>query len=597
MDNLIIHHQVIEKNGETTILLYVNPQLTEFSSELGTPETNKSKSFEKHIREYIKKNLKATKANSIKVLLGSMVLSQLVFPSISPKQVEAAEFNMSYLFFGSTSQQINFVDQTQKAVDTVSPSYFDINADGTLDISNQFSPTFINEMKARNVKITPFLSNHWDRNVGRAALQNRELLSTQIADTIIKYDLDGVNIDIENVTEVDRANYTDLVRLINEKLPADKEVSVAVAANPYGWTQGWHGSYDYKKLSEYSDYLMVMAYDQSYYGGDPGPVASYNWVEKSIQYAINQGVPPNKIVLGMPFYGRYWNDQESVGGNGLSRKEAETLVKDFNGKITYDEASKSVKATFTIKESDPKPRISSRNLTAGNYTVWYEDERSIQAKIDLVHQYNLKGTGSWALGQENPAMWNSYDLWLEGTPFRDINTHWAKNDIIEINNKGWMVGVDNNVFGPEQKLTRAQAAVIIARALELDPVTSTTTGFQDVNSSHWASKEIATVRQYGLMAGVEEGKFAPDEPLTREQFAVILDRILVEKGAISEDVGKSASTFTDVAANRWSKESIVRMNQLGIVKGMKVNEFQPTGELTRAQMATMMNRASSFLES
>lgn len=100
---------------------------------------------------------------------------------------------------------------------------------------------------------------------------------------------------------MDRDAYTDLVRLLREKLPADKEVSVAVAANPNGWTKGWHGTYNYKELAKYASYLMIMAYDESYEGGPEGPVASIGFVDRSIQYALKQGVPADKVVLGVPF--------------------------------------------------------------------------------------------------------------------------------------------------------------------------------------------------------------------------------------------------------------------------------------------------------
>jgi len=567
--DIFLRHQIdYTNNEEGTIILYLDPFKVEFANELGSIEKDEVKSLEEKVKEYIKTNVKGIKAKSIKIVVGSIVLMQLSFIPKPLNQTEAAEYNMSYVFFGSTAEQIQYVDRTKGSLDTISPSYFDIHADGSLQISNQFSKTFINEMKNRGVSITPFLSNHWDREVGRAALANRDLLTTQIANVIKEYDLDGVNVDIENVTEVDREAYTDLVRLLREKLPKDKKVSVAVAANPNGWTKGWHGSYDYKQLAKYSDYLMIMAYDESYYGGPSGPVASIGWVERSVLYALNQGVPKDKIVLGMPFFGRYWNDRESIGGQGLSRREAEVLVNDYNGKVYFDESTKSVKATFTIKESDPKPRISGRNLPAGKYTVWYEDERSIQAKIDLVHKYQLKGTGSWALGQENPEMWNSYQIWLEGTPFVDINNHWAKGDILQAYQKGWMVGIEQNKFGPDQALTRAQAAVILARVLELRPINNQTVKpFTDVKSTHWARREIELVNQHGLMVGIEEGKFGPDTALTREQFSVILDRALQKLNAVKV-TGTNAKKFSDVSPSRWSAQSIARMNELGVVHGM-----------------------------
>ena len=81
-------------------------------------------------------------------------------------------------------------------------------------------------------------------------MKNPEKLADQIVQAIHQYDLDGVNVDIENVTSTYRDAYTQLVRSLREKLPEEKEVSVAVAAKPNGWTTGWHGSYDYAALGK-----------------------------------------------------------------------------------------------------------------------------------------------------------------------------------------------------------------------------------------------------------------------------------------------------------------------------------------------------------
>ena len=137
-------------------------------------------------------------------------------------------------------------------------------------------------MHKRRIKVTPFLSNHWDQAFGRKALQNRHALAQQIANAVEKYNLDGVNVDIENVTHADRADYTDFVRILRSRLGRDKVLSVAVGANPRGLTTGWIGSYDYAALAAHSDYLMIMAYDEHYPGSAPGPVASADFVEKSI---------------------------------------------------------------------------------------------------------------------------------------------------------------------------------------------------------------------------------------------------------------------------------------------------------------------------
>ncbi|MDQ0228962.1 peptidoglycan-binding protein [Metabacillus malikii] len=404
-------YEISEENGHTKIILHVNVQshqndhTAEFSAELGTVEQG----LKKRAINYVQKQLPKIKKASILIVAGATIITS--FP-MKKAEAHEVEFNMSYLYFGNTQSYVKQVDSTEGNLNLVSPSYFDLNLDGTLKITSQFDPVFVTEMHKRGIKVVPFLSNHWDRNLGRAALTNREKLTTQIAEFIMKNNLDGVQVDIENVTDIDRDQYTDLVKLLNEKLPKEKEVSVAVAANPNGWTKGWHGSYDYTEIAKHSDYLMIMAYDESYTGSPEGPVASYDWVERSIQYAIKQDVPSNKIVLGIPFYGRYWKVGETSGGVGISNNRVDEMIARYGGKVEFDEKTKSPKAIITIKEGDPSTTIAGKKLTPGTYHIWFENHESIQAKLTLLHKYELKGTGSWSLGQESTSIWKHYRTWL-----------------------------------------------------------------------------------------------------------------------------------------------------------------------------------------
>ncbi|HZH62157.1 MAG TPA: glycosyl hydrolase family 18 protein [Metabacillus sp.] len=408
---LFERHKVLTSENECTIILYLHPFATEFAGELG--HEGKQKDLQESAKKYVQTRFPNIKYATIKVVSGLLLVSSFSFAKGEVKvSAHKANFNMTYLYFGNTSSYIKQIDRTNGNLNIVSPSFFDINPDGSLKLTSQISSSLVSEMHKRGIKVVPFLSNHWDRNIGRAALANREQLATQIANAISQFNLDGVQVDIENVTDVDQANYTDLVRLLREKLPANKEVSVAVAANPYGWNKGWHGSYNYKELAKHSSYLMIMAYDESFQGSPEGPVASYDFVEGSITYALGEGVPNEKIVLGIPFYGRYWKQGENYGGYGISNIRVAELKNNYKSTVTYDEQKQSPKLTFEIKSTDPKTTIAGRTLTEGTYYLWFEDERSIKAKIDLVHKYNLKGTGSWSLGQEDPAIWEDYKTWM-----------------------------------------------------------------------------------------------------------------------------------------------------------------------------------------
>lgn len=528
------------------------------------------------------------------------------------------KLNMSYVYFGDTNSFIQQVNNTNGALQTVSPSYFDLKSDGSLHL--KVDARFVQEMHKQNIKVVPFLSNHWDRELGRKALLNREKLAKQIADAIKTYNLDGVNVDIENVTRVDRDNYTDLVRQLRQLLP-DKEVSVAVAANPNAWIEGWHGSYNYTELAKYSDYLMIMAYDESYYGSKPGPVASSSFVERSIQYALKQ-TTGDKIVLGIPFYGRYWRHESDKGGHGISANTVDVLIERYNGKVFFDEKSKSPYTTFTIHSWQPVTKLSNRTLEPGTYTVWYEDFRSIQHKVELVHKYNLKGTGSWSLNQAPKGIWDQYVTWLNGT-YYDIRNHWANHDMKSMIDKGWMVGNQHTQFLPENKLTRAEAIAVLVRALGLKDKHLELyehSKFADI-SNHWAKEEIELAFRFGLVEGIDDYTFAPKDLLTREQMATLLARVfdlensqsgsnsLIE-GVSNEsiaisDAESTASTtnktnvevsqitqtlFPDLIFGHWSYSSVTAMAHKQIIQGYDDGFFHPKRNVTRAQFAAVMNR-------
>jgi spore germination protein YaaH len=504
------------------------------------------------------------------------------------------KFNMSYVYFGEVQEHIARVKEAKGQIDEVAPSYFDLNADGSLRLTNKYNKTFVDTMHSMGVRVVPFLSNHWDRNTGKAALARRAQLASEIAAAVKQYNLDGVNVDIENMTEEDRANYTDFVRLLREKLPEKCIVTVAVAANPNGVTTGWKGSYDYEALARYSDYLMVMAYDESYSGSPPGPVASLGFVENSIKYALSK-VPANKVVLGVPFYGRYWVNGQ--GGNGIGSVYVEELVKKYGGTVRLDSASKSSVAEVTIPKGTSFS-IGYGSIGPGRYTIWFENEESLKHKLRLVQKYDLKGTGSWSLGHEPDGTWDYYGMWLAGTYFADVQKHWAKDFILSAYDKGWMKGTSATAFSPDRPATRAQAATVLVRLLGLDagegPGTGGEPGIGFVDTvGHWAQKEIETAKLHGIVEGTGNNRFSPDAELTREQMAVMLYRIFIAEKGLYKPV-----YFRDVNPEEltWSYNAITGMAGIGLFSGFPDKTFRPREPVTRAQMSVLLNRIWLLME-
>ena len=496
------------------------------------------------------------------------------------------KYNMSYLYFGSAGNFAQMVSNTQDSVNEVAPDYFSLDSNGNLVITADASSSFVQAMHQKDVLVTPYLTNDWDRTKGVAALNNLDKLSSDIANAISAYNLDGVNIDIENVTPAERTKYVSLVALLRSKLAAGKIVTVAVAANPYGSMSGWAGSYDYAGLAHYCDYLMLMAYDESYYGSAPGPVASIGFVEKSLKYALSV-VPKEKMVLGLPFYGRIWSTTNGVAPNGygISNTKVEALIKDYSGSVVFDDPSKAACATITVKDSDTKPVIAGKALSAGTYKIWYSNEQAIKAALSLVEKYDIKGTGSWSLGQESNQTWNYYKLWLNGCTFSDIQNSWAKSSILTSYMNGWMTGISSDTFSPDSPMTRAQAATILVRMLSLNPELNSSYSFDDCKGS-WAEKYIDTARKYNIVSGIGDNQFAPEQTVTREEITVMLNNIL---GYTSSS---SVTAFSDVSmqTNSWSFDSINALSEKGIVTGYSDGSFKPSIGVTRAEVSALFTR-------
>lgn len=321
--------------------------------------------------------------------------------------VSLADERVSLGFIYATSNETELVTRTNGAINQVSPMYFDLTNKGNLVLSSSLDVDFVLSMQERGIKVIPVLSNHWNRSKGRAALKNAESLASQIIEKIGQYGFDGVNVDIENLTVLDKDDLTWFMYILKNKLPEDKELIVSVAANPNALEKGWQAVYDYEKLGEIVDYLFVMTYDEHSSGGLVGPVASYGFVENSIKYALKY-VSEDKIVMGIPLYGRFWNNDESYGGEAVVMADVPRIVKKYNAVVTYDERFEAVEAKFTINESTGTTKINGSELSFGDYTIWYENDRSIKEKLGLVNKYNLLGAGVWALGQESTSIWEFY---------------------------------------------------------------------------------------------------------------------------------------------------------------------------------------------
>lgn len=535
---------------------------------------------------------------------GTHVLyAEHVYGSLSQESKSVLRFNMSYIHFNNKSEYIDYVNSTEDTLSEVAPNYFNIDGKGNLVITNLIDKDFIDEMHKRGIRVVPYLSNNWNRTAGRLALMKRVELAEQIAAVIEKYDLDGINVDIEDLTEADRDRHTDFIARLRQSMGDEKTIAVAVSANPKAKDTGWAGSYDYEALAQYADYLMLMAYDEHYKGSEPGPVAGIDFVEKSIKYALTK-VSPDKIVLGIPFYGRIWKSGGGISGQGLSLLQVQGLISNYKSSIIFSSANLAPRATINIKTNDKKPSIAAGVLGSGTYTVWYEDEKSLKYKLDLVERYDLKGTGSWSLGQEPSSVWNYYGPRLNGYDLKDISDHNYKNEILYGFKKGFFTTEtlkDKSLFGPDENITRADAVYALTKLFYPQQKNSSEEIFFTDIEGHCVYEEICIAASNGIIRGNGSGDFNPDSYVTKEELAVMIDRVFygrdivyASRSSYSDNVGK-ARNFTDVSRelSGWSYHSIDRTARSGILSPVSETRFDPKKLLTKGELAEILFRLDS----
>jgi hypothetical protein len=165
----------------------------------------------------------------------------------------------------------------------------------------------------------------------------------------------------------------------------------------------------------------------------------------------------------------------------------------------------------------------------------------------------------------------------------DIAGHWAEASIKALVDKGAIAGYPDQTFKPNRTITRAEFAKVLVKAFELEAKDGKV--FEDT-ASHWAKDDIATANAHGIIKGYSDQKFGPNDLITREQVAVMVTR------ATNLTASDQAPVFTDSAEiSDWAKEAVASAAEAGIINGYPDGSFQPQGNATRAEAATIIMRA------
>lgn len=182
------------------------------------------------------------------------------------------------------------------------------------------------------------------------------------------------------------------------------------------------------------------------------------------------------------------------------------------------------------------------------------------------------------------------------TTFTDIATHWAKEEIQFVTEKGLFSGTAQGKFSPNVSMTRGMFVTVLGRLAKADVSSYTNSSFTDVKKNAYYSPYIQWAGEKGIVKGISETGFAPDQSITREQMAVIMASYAKATGFELPQVNKE-STFADNGQiSSYAKEAVKQMQMAGILDGKDGNKFDPKGTATRAEVSAVLKRFAELVE-
>ncbi|WP_052714248.1 S-layer homology domain-containing protein [Paenibacillus dauci] len=189
---------------------------------------------------------------------------------------------------------------------------------------------------------------------------------------------------------------------------------------------------------------------------------------------------------------------------------------------------------------------------------------------------------------------STYALIWNPVTFQDVQQNWARDIVNDMGSRKIVEGGSNNNFQPGQEITRAEFAAIMVRGLGMQP--ETVSGqYKDVAPEAWYNGYIGAAQKYGLINGFQDGTFRPNDKITREQAMVIVAKVLDNTGLHSKIKSNSANSslnsFSDASkVGAWASSGINASLQSGIVTGRTSSTLAPKSYITKAEAAAIISR-------
>lgn len=284
-------------------------------------------------------------------------------------------------------------------VNVVSPTWFSL-VDGSGSVKSKADPAYVKWAHGQGMQVWGLFNNSFEPDLTSEALssfENRMTTILQMLHYAKLYDLDGINIDYENVHTKDGPNLTQFMRELRP-LALEYGLVVSIDVTPKSNSEMWSAFLDRRALSQAVDYIIVMAYDE-HWAASPvsGSVASLPWTRSSVTRILEEDeVPADQLILGIPLYTRVWTEtvkdgQTEVKSKAIGMKKAQDIIKEK-------------KLTPVLSEETGQNYVEYKEDGALN-RIWLEDAESLSRRVELAKSLDLAGVATWTRGFASEQAW------------------------------------------------------------------------------------------------------------------------------------------------------------------------------------------------
>lgn len=285
-------------------------------------------------------------------------------------------------------------------VNVISPTWFSVT-DETGTISSLASADYVKLAHEAGREVWGLIDNFneaFDETTDLAYASVRSRIIEQLLAEAASCGMDGINVDFENLKEAGIPHYLQFLRELTSAAHAQNLVVSVDTPVPQAYTM----YYQRGEQARFVDYMIVMAYDEHFAGSEEaGSVSSLPFVQQAVE-EMTRVMPADQVICGIPFYTRVWTEkfgQSAITSEVLGMDGAKNYAKENQMTETWDASLGQNVAT--VETSDAR------------YTIWMEDEQSMEEKLKVIQSADLAGVAEWKIGFERADVWSLISEYIE----------------------------------------------------------------------------------------------------------------------------------------------------------------------------------------